>query len=74
MNEIKITSDKVTWLEIAYKLPKFKDEVFSIRLKKDGTKKYEESLRRIEEDLANKKARDIVYLITTGEYNEQNKD
>lgn len=50
-----------SYLRISYTLPKDPDTLLEIELSKADPKKFERALRKVEEELAEKRAQNIVY-------------
>ena len=61
--EITISIKLNTWIKISYSLPGVGDRLVIV-IKKEDTEEFREELRKIEEELATKKATDIVYSVS----------
>jgi hypothetical protein len=61
-NEEIISIKLNTWIKISYALPEVTDRLVIV-IKKEDTEEFKAKLREIEEELATKKATDIVYSV-----------
>lgn len=62
-NEEMISIKLNTWIKISYTLPEVTDRLVIV-IKKEDTEEFKAKLREIEEELATKKATDIVYSMS----------
>jgi hypothetical protein len=62
-NEEIISIKLNTWIKISYTLPEVTDRLVIV-IKKEDTEEFKAKLREIEEELATKKATDIVYSVS----------